>query len=230
MNDTSNIPVLTIDGPSGVGKGTAAVRIARLRNWHYLDSGALYRALAVAARQQHVTVGDGAAIAEVASQLSIACELNEMGDGCTIFLNSEDVTAQVRTESVAAEASVIAASREARAALLLQQRAQCQWPGLVADGRDMGRMVFPQALLKIFLVADARIRAKRRYKQLKAKGFDGSLPDLVFALQQRDTRDTDRAASPLLPAGDAVVIDTSEMSIEAVVSDINRRLGNRLSN
>jgi len=230
MNDRPGVPVLTIDGPSGVGKGTVAIRIARLRTWHYLDSGALYRALAVAVRQQDVSVYEVAAVTEIAKQLRFVCSLDQTGDDCSILVNGEDVTLQLRSESVAADASVIATYEGTRAVLLLQQRAQCQWPGLVADGRDMGRIVFPRALLKIFLVADTEIRAKRRYKQLKAKGFSGSLPDLVSALQQRDARDTGRAASPLLPAGDAVVIDTSKMSIEAVVSDINRRLDSQLSN
>jgi len=227
---SSRVPVLTVDGPSGVGKGTAAMRIARMRNWHYLDSGALYRALAVAVRKHDIPLVDRVAITKIATHLNFVCELDTVGRDCIILLDGEDVTVRLRSEAVAADASLIAASREVRAALLQRQREQCQWPGLVADGRDMGRRVFPQALLKMFLTADTEIRAKRRYKQLKAKGFNGSLPELISALQQRDARDTDRAASPLLPAGDAVVIDTSDMSVEAVVSDINRRLDDRLSN
>ncbi len=230
MKAQSTIPVVTIDGPSGVGKGTAAMRIARQHHWHYLDSGALYRTLAVAIRQQQIDINDPVAVTTAAINLSMICELNPAGDYCAILLDGHDVTALLRTENVATDASVIAAYPATRAALLQQQQAQCRWPGLVADGRDMGRMVFPQALLKVFLTADAEIRAKRRFKQLKAKGFDGSLPDLVSALQQRDARDTGRAASPLLPAGDAVVIDTSNMSVDAVVSDINERLDIRLLN
>lgn len=225
---SAGIPVLTIDGPSGVGKGTAAIRIARSRSWHYLDSGALYRTLALAVRNYGVQRNDPVAVAAVAARLDFRCVFDSAADDGVVWLDGAEVTSHLRTEAVAADASVIAAYRDVRAALLNRQRQECRRPGLVADGRDMGRVVFPQALLKIFLVADVEIRAKRRYRQLKDKGFDGSLPDLIRALQKRDKRDSGRAASPLLPAGDAVVIDTSEMSIEAVVSDINRRLDNQL--
>lgn len=213
-----NIPILTIDGNSGVGKGTAAAKIAYIKGWNLLDSGAMYRALAVAALQQHIQLDQEDIIAQLAEHLDLRFEVCD-GEVKT-FLNNQEITQKVRHEDVANAASKIAVFQQVRTALLARQRAFAQPNGLVADGRDMGTVVFPTATLKVFLTASIEERAQRRYKQLKKKGIEVSLPELINALKERDARDQQRAIAPLQPAADAVLMDTSHLSVEEVVKEI----------
>jgi len=217
MNDT--VPVLALDGPSGSGKGTVGQICARELGWHYLDSGAIYRALAHLVRQTGVDAGQVAAVVRLAEQMDLECVPNPP-ESARIYVNGERADEQLRTEEAGRLASELAAVPAVREALLHTQRRQRRAPGLVADGRDMGTVVFPDAEWKIFLTASAEERAKRRYKQLKLKGFDVSLAPLFEAIQERDTRDAQRAVSPLKPADDAIVLDTSTMSINEVVSRV----------
>ena len=203
-------PVIAIDGPSGSGKGTIANLVASHLGWHLLDSGALYRIVGAVGIEREIALDDAEALATMAAGLNIrfAEDLVEV-DGA-------DLTATIRTEAVSAAASKVAALPAVRDAILAAQRAMCQPPGLVADGRDMGTVVFPSAALKIYLDASAEVRAERRYNQLKNKGLDVSLRALLSSLQERDARDKGRAVSPLEPADDALVIDSTEMSIDEV--------------
>ena len=220
-------PVLTIDGPGATGKGTVSQRVADRLGWHYLDSGALYRALAVAAQQAGVALEDPAPLAELAAGLEVEF-VPRQDDVAQIRLAGQDISARARTEDTGARASQLAAWPAVRAALLKLQRDLQRFPGLVAEGRDMGTVVFPGAEVKIFLTAQPAIRAQRRHKQLMQKGFDVSLPRLVEELRERDRRDAQRAASPLKPAHDASLLDTSTMTIEQVVDSILSRLQQRL--
>jgi cytidylate kinase len=228
MNPTNKIPVLTIDGPAGSGKGTVGQIVAARLGWHYLDSGALYRVLAVAMQQVGCRPNDGARLTGLVESLDIRFETRADGEAARVRLAGVDVTAAVRSEACGRLASEIAAQPAVRAALLLKQRAFCRPPGLVADGRDMGTTVFPDAVLKIFLTASPDIRAERRYKQLKQKGFDDNLEKLTGEIRERDRRDAERAASPLTPAVDAETLDTSRMTIDEVVETILARLRSRL--
>ena len=203
---------MTIDGPGGSGKGTLAAAIAEARGWHLLDSGALYRIIAVVALRQGVSLSDAALLAALCSELQIV-----FGAG-SVTVNGDDLTDAIRTEDVGSAASVVAALPPVREAILTQQKAFRRAPGLVADGRDMGTVVFPDAPLKIFLDASAEARAERRYNQLKNKGLSVKLPTLLEQIQERDARDRERAVAPLRPAEDALIIDSSEMSIDAVVA------------
>jgi CMP/dCMP kinase len=212
-------PVLSIDGPSGSGKGTISRAVARALNWHFLDSGALYRVVALAALQEHVPLDQEDALTALAQSAKIRFFEREIDDP-RVLLSEHDVTDQIRSEAVAAAASKVSAFVAVRAALLQKQRDWCQPPGLVADGRDMGTVVFPDAALKIFLEASVNERALRRYKQLLQKGNSANLADLLQELADRDFRDRNRAASPLKPALDAIVIDSTEMSIEAVFAQV----------
>lgn len=212
------IPVLTVDGPSGAGKGTVGLRLARKLGWHFLDSGALYRVLGWAALAHGVPLDDEAALAELAEKLDIRFEAED--DLVSVVIDGRPVGDALRTEAVADAASQVAAVPAVRAALLQKQRDFRRKPGLVADGRDMGTTVFADAGTKIFLTASAEERARRRHKQLKLKGFDVNLARLVEEIEQRDARDANRPTSPLRPAEDAIVIDTSEMSIDDVVDRI----------
>ena len=208
------IPVITIDGPSASGKGTVASHVAGRLGFHFLDSGALYRLTALAAMKAGVALDDEVGVAALAAALPATFR-----DGM-VWLAGEDVTDAIRAEAVGEGASKVAALPAVRAALLDRQRAYRQPPGLVADGRDMGTVVFPDAETKVFLTASAEARAERRYKQLIEKGNSASLLALVADMQARDARDTARAVAPLKPAPDALLLDTTHMGIEAAVQAV----------
>ncbi|HEY9146465.1 MAG TPA: (d)CMP kinase [Thiobacillus sp.] len=215
MNAASTpIPVITIDGPSASGKGTVAERVAAALGFHFLDSGALYRLTALSAMKHGVALDNEARVAELAVTLPAAFR-----DGA-VWLADENVTDAIRAEAVGEGASKVAALPAVRAALLDRQRAYRQPPGLVADGRDMGTVVFAEAETKVFLTASAEARAERRYKQLIEKGNSASLPSLVADMQARDARDTARSVAPLKPAPDALLLDTTHMDIESAVQAV----------
>ena len=213
-------PVICIDGPSGSGKGTVASLVARKLGWCLLDSGALYRLLAFAAANHGVDLSNEEALKLLAAHLDVQFVAAGEGHGQQIILEGEDVTDAIRNERVGAGASQVAALPAVREALLQRQQAFREAPGLVADGRDMGTVVFPDAPLKIFLTASADERARRRYLQLKAKGDDVSLSRLLEEIRARDERDTQRAVAPLKPAADAIQLDSTELSIEQVLERI----------
>jgi len=212
-------PVLALDGPSGVGKGTVGQLCALQLDWHYLDSGAIYRSLAWVANQSKVDAGDVKSLVALADELEMVCHVRA-DDVAQIEVNGEFVTDQLRTEETGDMASKIAPIPEVRASLLNMQRRCRKQPGLVADGRDMGTTVFPDAPFKVFLTASVEIRAKRRFDQLKSKGFDVNLARLLESIQARDVRDSSREASPLVAAEDALILDTSDLSIDEVVTHI----------
>lgn len=216
----AEIPVITIDGPSGSGKGTISRFLARMLGWHFLDSGALYRLVGLGGAHHGIENSNEAEIANYARQLAVRFEAGEPDQEPKIFLEERDVTTELRTETCGELASRVAAIPAVREALLERQRNFRQPPGLVADGRDMGTTVFPEAKLKIFLTASAEERAQRRYKQLKDKGISVTLAALVQEINQRDERDSSRSVSPLIPAPDAVIVDTSEMDIPQVLNRI----------
>jgi len=215
------VPVIAIDGPTASGKGTVAQRVAAALGWHYLDSGALYRLVALRALEAGVDAGDEAALAELARHL----QPRFAGD--RVALDGRDVTVDIRREDVGAMASRIAVHRPLRGALLDLQKGFRRQPGLVADGRDMGTVVFPDAELKVFLTASAEARASRRHKQLNEKGFPSNISILLQELRARDERDSSRSAAPLRPAEDARQLDSSDLSIEQVVAQILRWHGER---
>lgn len=221
-----SIPVLAIDGPSGSGKGTISQLLAQRYQWHYLDSGALYRLVALAALDAGVAAEDAPALVNLARDLNVSFVL-QPGAIAKVLLAGKEVGDRLRTEETGNLASRIASAPEVRAALLDRQRQFQQPPGLVADGRDMGTVVFPDAVLKIFLTANPEIRAKRRHKQLKEKGFDVNLSRLLGEIRDRDARDAERSASPLKPADDAVMVDTSNLTIDAVVNHVDELLTER---
>lgn len=212
-------PVVAIDGPSGSGKGTIAREVARALGWHLLDSGALYRLLALAAARDGVSLDDEQALAGLAGGLDIRFDSDAEGNE-RIRLDGEDVTRELRTEECGRLASRVAALPAVRDALLDLQRSFRRPPGLVADGRDMGTRVFPDATLKVFLTASVEERARRRYKQLKEKGIGVSLAALSQDIAERDRRDTERSVAPLRPADDARVLDSSHLSIEQVTRTV----------
>lgn len=212
--DSVGIPVLTIDGPSGAGKGTVSRLLAKSLDWHYLDSGAIYRALAVAAQDSGVLASQADDLVSLAASMRLEF-LSQ--DVYRVLLNGQDISERILTEQCGNLASQIAALAPVRQALLHKQQSFCQAPGLVADGRDMGTVVFPAAKYKIFLTASAEERAQRRYKQLKEKGIDVSLVGLTQDIEERDRRDRERAEAPLRPADEAVIIDSSALSIQQVV-------------
>ncbi|BAP41046.1 (d)CMP kinase [Pseudomonas sp. 21LCFQ02] len=213
-------PVITIDGPSGSGKGTIAGLLATQLGWCLLDSGALYRLLAFAASNHGVDLTNEEALKLLAAHLDVQFEVGDNGQQQRIILEGEDVTHAIRNEQVGSGASQVASLPAVRDALLQRQRAFQEQPGLVADGRDMGTVVFPDAPLKIFLTASAEERARRRYLQLKAKGDDVSLSSLLDEIRVRDERDTQRAVAPLKPAHDAIQLDSTELSIDQVLQRI----------
>ena len=216
--------VITIDGPSGSGKGTISCLLAERLGWHMLDSGALYRVLAVAAERGGITPEQTAELAELARNLNVVFHSEK------VLLDGENVSGVIRTESCGNAASKVAAVPEARAALLDWQRAFAKEPGLVADGRDMGTVVFPDAGVKIFLSASAEERALRRYKQLKEKGLDANLPSLVTEIRERDDRDRNRSVAPLKAPAAALEVESTALSIDEVLEKVLERVGETFPN
>ena len=209
------IPVITVDGPSGVGKGTTASLLSNHLAWHLLDSGAIYRALALKVLKTETDISEIEALVDLAKNLQLSFK-TVIGEPTNVYLDGKCVNQELRQESCGNIASIIAAIGEVRAALLQRQKDFRQAPGLVADGRDMGTVVFQDAQIKFYLTASAKERAKRRHKQLKNKGIDVSIRDLEKEIAARDCRDSNRKVSPLLPAEDAIIIDTSDLSIDEV--------------
>jgi CMP/dCMP kinase len=214
-----NAPVITVDGPGGSGKGTLSRLVAKRLGWHWLDSGALYRLVALAALRRDLSLEDPVPLARLARNLNVAFQVDKGGDP-VIILDEAPVGADLRTEQAGDAASRVAALQPVRDALLERQRAFRKPPGLVADGRDMGTVVFAEAALKVFLTATCEERAKRRYKQLKEQGLSANLHALSEELAERDRRDAERSVAPLKPADDAVVLDSTDMDIEAVLEEV----------
>jgi CMP/dCMP kinase len=212
-----HIPVITIDGPTASGKGTVAQRVARILGFHLLDSGALYRLVALSALRNHTADNDESALAKLAAELPCRFSNGE------VFLAGEDVTDAIRAENVGNASSRVAALHAVRQALVDRQLRFRHPPGLVADGRDMGTVIFPDADLKVFLTASVDARAERRYKQLIDKGFSANIPSLRSDLAERDARDTQRANAPLKPAEDAFLLDTSDITAEEAVQQVLQR-------
>lgn len=223
-----SVPVLTIDGPSGSGKGTISRAVARALGWHFLDSGALYRAVGLAAIYAGIATEDSAALAQLARKVEIRFE--DRGDAePLIWLGAREVSAEIRSEQAASAASKVAAVPEVRAALLQKQRDFERPPGLVADGRDMGTELFPHAGAKVFLTASAEERALRRCKQLSEKGLQANMLALLREIEERDRRDMQRPVAPLVAAADAVVLDSTGMSIHEVVTRVLHHARERFS-
>lgn len=211
------IPVVTIDGPSGCGKGTIGWRVSQRLGWDFLDSGAIYRLVALAAMQNVIELDDATALEKLAINLDIRFDqAPDSSEHFRIYLFGHDVTDDIRTETCGLAASTVAKIGSVRAALLARQRAFRMPPGLIADGRDMGTVVFPDAPLKLFFTASAEARAGRRYKQLKEKGIDANLTRILVDIKARDEQDSGRAIAPLKPADDAEIIDTTDLSVEKV--------------
>lgn len=215
-----NYPVITVDGASGTGKGVVTQLVAKELGWNLLDSGALYRVLALAAQKHGISLEAEAELTDLANHLDVEFQTSEKGDLPHIFLEGQEVTDIIRTEEVGNAASKVGVLSDVRTALLERQRSFRKAPGLVTDGRDMGTVVFPDADVKIFLSASPEERASRRYKQLKEKGINVNLDRLVEELRERDKRDSERAIAPLRPAADAVCIETDHLTIQEVVDSI----------
>lgn len=219
MNESqASIAVVTIDGPSGSGKGTVSALVAQRLGWNLLDSGALYRLTAVAAQKHGIALNDEAALSQLAATLDVQFLPAERG--VNVVLEGETLGGEFRTEEVGAMASKVAALQGVRNGLFQRQRNFAVSPGLVADGRDMGTVVFTDAPLKIYLTASAEERAKRRFEQLRRKGIDASVSRLLADIEARDKQDSERTVAPLKPADDAIVIDSTAMSIEAVLEAV----------
>lgn len=216
----NSVPVITIDGPSGSGKGTISRQVAARLGWHFLDSGALYRLVGLAAEHHAVPLDDEVTLTTLAAHLDVEFEADKDGIESRVILEGEDETDAIRTEECGKAASMVAALPPVRQALLERQRAFREPPGLVADGRDMGTVVFPDAGVKVFLTASREERARRRYKQLKGKGVSVTLQHILDELAERDARDSGRSVSPLRAAADAVVIDTTSLTIGEVVENV----------
>jgi len=229
--DQITAPVICLDGPSGVGKGTICLAVAQHLGWHILDSGSLYRITALQVSRlfpgEDVDSINKSQLADISNNLSVSYE--QENNELVILLSGENITQLIRNEAIGAIASQIAAVPDVREALLVRQRAFLQAPGLVADGRDMGTVVFPDSDLKIYLTASPEERAQRRYKQLKDKGIDVNLASLVEELRLRDDRDMNRKAAPLKPASDAIVIDTTTLNIEQVTEQVMNWVRQRVS-
>ncbi len=214
-----SIPVLTIDGPSGSGKGTVCKLVSEQLGWHYLDSGAMYRALGIAAIERGVDIHDEDKVAALIKLIELEFKRNANGDWA-VFLDGVEVQHQLQTEKVGRVASIVAVFPKVRHGLLLKQQSFKQVPGLVADGRDMGSVVFVDAAYKVYLTASAEERGKRRYKQLIEKGIDANLSNVIDEIELRDSRDKNRTASPLIVPEGALLIDSSSKSISEVVEDV----------
>jgi len=225
----SNVVVITIDGPVGVGKGTLALRLARFLGWHTLDSGAIYRVLALAAQKHEVALDDEIGLCQLSESLQVNFQPMPDLSNTQVWLENQDVSRKLRTETCGAAASQLAALPAVRQALLARQRAFQQPPGLVADGRDMGTVVFPDAPLKIFLTASVAARAERRYKQLKQQEIDVTMDSLVSEIALRDQRDMTRAVAPLIPAIDANIVDTTALNIDEVLAQVLHLVAQKLS-
>jgi cytidylate kinase len=219
-------PVVTIDGPSGAGKGTVSQLLAKHLSWHFLDSGAIYRVLAVASLHHHIQADDEAGLTPLASGLDVSFE--SVADEAVVILEGEDITHSIRTEEIGAVASKVAVLPRVREALLRRQRAFRQAPGLVADGRDMGTVVFPQAEAKIYLTASAEERARRRFIQLKDTGQGVSMSRLLQDIRARDERDAQRKVAPLVPAKDALVLDSTQLTITQVLDIIVEHINTKI--
>ncbi|MBC7002502.1 (d)CMP kinase [Photobacterium sp. BZF1] len=224
---STHAPVITVDGPSGAGKGTLCMLLAEKLGWKLLDSGAIYRVLALAALHHGVDLESEDALVPLAAHLDV--QFVAEGELVKVILEGEDVSGELRKEETGMAASKVAALPRVREALLRRQRAFSEAPGLVADGRDMGTVVFPQAEVKFFLDASAEERANRRMKQLQQKGLDVNFDHLLKEIQERDYRDRNRAVAPLRPAADALVLDSTEMSIDQVIEQALAHIETKLS-
>lgn len=225
----NSIPVITVDGPSGSGKGTLSQLLAEKLGWHLLDSGAIYRVLALAAIHHNVDVANEQALVPIAAHLDVQFVTDADSEGVRVILEGEDVSRSIRNEACGSVASKVAAFPRVREALLRRQRGFRQAPGLIADGRDMGTVVFKDAPVKIFLDASAEVRAERRFKQLKSAGQDVNLARILADVQARDERDRNRSVAPLVAAHDALALDSSEMDIESVFNQAIDYIQTKLS-